>query len=298
MQQQEAAIPPATKHACVVCAGTSFTALFSKEGHHFSRCAVCSLERIHPQPTDEVLARIYGDDYYNAWGLHRDEQRVARLKKATFSDLLDRLPVPRPGDRLLDCGAATGFLLEVAKERGWEPYAVEFGDLGASELRRKFGPERVFQGEIEQAHFEGMTDGAFQAITMCDFIEHVRDPRRVLTRARQLLAPGGVLAITTPDAGSFSHTLLRSGWTHYKIEHLYYFQKSNLRSLLIQCGFPNVSFYPLAKSLSVSYIREMFEVYPHPVLSFASKIAGYTIPEALQGRRLRLRTGEMFAVAS
>jgi 2-polyprenyl-3-methyl-5-hydroxy-6-metoxy-1,4-benzoquinol methylase len=286
------------RRSCEVCSGSSFDRIFEKDGHTFVRCATCSFERIDPQPTDEVLARIYGDHYYDAWGLRRNEERVARLKKATFSDLFESLPAPAPGARLLDCGAATGFLLEVAKERGWEPYAVEFSDFGVAELRRKFGESRVFQGELESARFEDAGEGAFRVVTMCDFIEHVRDPRRVLTRARELIAPGGVLAITTPDAGSFSHAALRSGWAHYKIEHLYYFRKDNLKKLLQACGFTHVEYRPLTKSLSVSYIREMYEVYPHPVLSRAARLAGLALPESLQGRRLRLKTGEMFAIAS
>lgn len=281
---------------CEVCSGSRFSTLFEKENHTFVRCAECALERIDPPPTDETLAAIYGDHYYDAWGLRTDEERVARLKKATFSDLLDKLPAR--GGRLVDCGAATGFLLEVAKERGYEPYAIEFGELGAKELARKFGEARVFQGEIEQARFGDAGEGDFQVVTMCDYIEHVREPARVLTRARELLAPGGVLAITTPDAGSLSRVTLRSGWSHYKIEHLHYFRRDNLTRLLERCGFSRVDFHPLAKSLSLNYIREQFEVYPHPVLSRAARVLGRVVPSALQSRPLRLPTGEMFAVAA
>jgi len=271
--------------------------LFEKEEHTFMRCSACGLERIDPPPSDETLAAIYGDHYYDAWGLRSDEQTVARLKKATFADLLDQLPPAKPGARLMDCGAATGFLLEVARERGYEPYAVEFGDLGAKELARKFGADRVFQGEIEGARFADAADGDFQVITMCDYIEHVRDPAKVLKRASAMLAPGGCLAITTPDAGSLSHAALRSGWTHYKLEHLHYFDRKNLASLLGRCGFSDVKFHPLAKSLSIGYIRQMFEVYPHPLLSRAAAVLGRVVPDRLQSRRLRLPTGEMFAVA-
>ncbi len=282
---------------CEVCSGSRFSKMFEMQNHTFVRCTECALERIDPPPTDETLSAIYGDHYYDAWGLRTDAERVARLKKATFSDLFDRLPKAAPGDRLVDCGAATGFLLEVAKERGYEPYAIEFGELGSKELARKFGEARVFQGEIEHARFADAGNGDFQVVTMCDYIEHVREPARVLTRARELLAPGGVLAITTPDAGSLSRAALRSGWTHYKIEHLHYFRRDNIKRLLERCGFSRVEFHPLSKSLSISYIREQFSVYPHPVLSRAARILGRVVPETLQGRRLRLPTGEMFAVA-
>jgi SAM-dependent methyltransferase len=285
---------------CEVCSGARFSTLFVKDDHTFVRCDACALERIDPAPTDETLARIYGDHYYDAWGLREDEERVARLKKATFADLLDRLPrpAPKPDGRLLDCGAATGFLLEVAKERGFEPYAVEFGELGAKELVRKFGAERVFRGEIQDARFDDAGPGDFQVITMCDYIEHVRDPASVLKRASELLRPGGVLAITTPDTGSISRAALRSGWSHYKIEHLHYFRKDNLTQLLQRCGFSRVVFPRLSKSLSLSYIRQQFEVYPHPVLSPAMRLVGRVVPSEMQGRRLRVPTGELLAVAT
>lgn len=287
----------ATERPCEVCHGTSFSPLFTKEAHSFVRCARCSLERIDPAPSDDTLAAIYGKHYYDAWGLHRNEERVARMKKGTFAYVLDHLPTPRAGDKLLDCGAATGFLLEVAKERGYDPYGVELSEFGAGEIARKFGESHSFRGEIEAAAFAGVEDGGFRALTMCDYIEHVRAPRRVLERAKELLAPGGVLAITTPDTGSLTHAALRTGWSHYKLEHLYYFRRDNLQQLLSQCGFSDVEFHPLLKSLDLNYIREQFEVYPHPVLSRAARTLGRVVPDRLQSQELRLRTGELLAVA-
>lgn len=298
MSTAKTSTPSQSPRPCSVCSSLRFSTLFGKDNHTFVRCEECALERIDPPPSDETLAAIYGDHYYDAWGLRTNEQSVAQLKKATFSDLFDRLPPATPGARLVDCGAATGYLLEVAKERGYQPYAIELSDFGCAELTRKFGASYVFQGEIEHARFDDAGKGDFQVVTMCDYIEHVRDPARVLSLARELLAPNGVLAITTPDAGSFSHLALRSGWTHYKIEHLQYFRKDNLTRLLERCGFGRVTFHRLTKSLNVSYIREQFEVYPHPVLSRAARLLGRVLPEELQGRRVRLPTGEMFAVAT
>jgi 2-polyprenyl-3-methyl-5-hydroxy-6-metoxy-1,4-benzoquinol methylase len=281
---------------CEVCSSSVEIAMFDKLSHHFVRCGDCGLERISPQPSDETLARIYGEHYYDAWGLHDAEQTVANLKKRTFQYVLGKLPRPAPGARLLDCGAATGFLLDVAQGLGYDPYGLELSEFGAGEIAKKLGADHVYCGELPDAKFPAVGPGGFGAITMCDYIEHVRDPRQTLALARGWLAPGGSLAITTPDAGSPSRRVLGTGWTHYKIEHLFYFNKRNLERLLVDVGFSSVRFYPLWKSLTLDYIGHQFEVYPHPALTPVAR-ALRRMPETIRSFPLPFTTGELLAIA-
>ena len=197
--------------ACEVCASVEVHPLFTKLEHQFVRCGGCGLESISPQPSNETLAQIYGAHYYDAWGLHENEQTVASLKKRTFSYVLDKLGTPASGSKLLDCGAATGFLLEVARDLGYDSYGLELSTFGAKQIGRKFGADHVFCGELGDATFATVKPGDFQVITMCDYIEHVRDPRRTLELARKLIAPGGSIALTTPDAGSPARRVLGTG---------------------------------------------------------------------------------------
>lgn len=250
-----------------------------------------------PPPSDQTLAAIYGQHYYDAWGLDHDAETVGRLKRKTFGFLFDRLPSLQRGSKVLDCGAATGFLLDVAKERGFEPYGVELSEFGAQSIAKKFGADRAFCGEIEAAQFPTAPPGDFDVITMCDYIEHVRDPSRVLARAHTLLKPGGLLALTTPDTGSVTHRLLGAGWSHYKLEHLYYFNRTNLGSLLARAGFDGIVAHPFVKALSPRYIGEQFERYPHPVLSRAARMMRGILPSRVQDSPLRLPTGEFLAIA-
>jgi SAM-dependent methyltransferase len=282
--------------ACEVCSSSVEIPMFDKLAHHFVRCGDCGLERISPQPSDETLAKIYGAHYYDAWGLHDNEQMVASLKKRTFAYVLGKLATPGPGTKLLDCGAATGFLLDVAKELGYDPYGLELSAFGAGEIGKKLGADHVFCGELPHAAFPGVERGDFRVITMCDYIEHVRDPRQTLALARGWLGTGGTLAITTPDAGSPSRRVLGTGWTHYKIEHLFYFNKRNLERLLQEVGFSSVRFYPLWKSLTLDYIGHQFEVYPHRALTPVAR-ALRRMPEPIRAFPLPFTTGELLAVA-
>jgi SAM-dependent methyltransferase len=270
---------------------------FEKYGHRFDRCVRCGLERISPQPSPETLARIYGRHYYDAWGLGEDETAVAVLKKRTFRTVLAALGRAPRGAKLLDCGAATGFLLEVARELGYEPYGVELSAFGARAVADKFGPARAHCGELLEAHFADAVPGDFHAITMCDYIEHVREPRRVLRRARELLGEGGALAITTPDTGSWSHRALGNGWSHYRLEHLFYFDRHNLRRLLEEVGFPSVTFHPLPKALSLDYIGHQLDLNPHPALTPLARWARAVLPRAVCRLPLRVQIGELLAIA-
>lgn len=287
--------------ACEVCSSLDSKLMFEKLDHQFVRCGQCGVERISPQPSNETLAKIYGEHYYDAWGLRENEQIVADLKKRTFRYVLGKLgrkAASPPGtDKLLDLGAATGFLLEIAEELGYKPYAVEFSEFGADAIAKKFGAGSVFCGELPDTQFPDAKRGDFQVVTMCDYIEHVRDPKQTLQLARQWMAPGGKLAITTPDAGAPSRKVLGEGWTHYKIEHLFYFNKRNLEQLLLEVGFRSVRFYPLWKTLTLDFIGHQFEIYPHPVLTKLSR-AMRVIPARLRATPLPFTTGELLAVAT
>jgi SAM-dependent methyltransferase len=272
--------------------------MFEKLDHQFVRCSQCGVERISPQPSNETLAKIYGEHYYDAWGLRENEQIVANLKKRTFRYVLGKVGKPTaPNEKLLDLGAATGFLLEIAEELGYQPFAVEYSEFGASAIAKKFGEGNVFCGELPSARFANARPGDFQVVTMCDFIEHVRDPKQTLQLAHRWMAPGGKLAITTPDAGAPSRKLLGEGWTHYKIEHLFYFNKRNLEQLLQETGFRSVKFYPLWKSLTLDYIGHQFEIYPHPALTKLARAMRF-MPKKLRATPLPFTTGELLAVAT
>lgn len=283
--------------ACEVCYSTAAAPLFDKAEHHFTRCRECGLERISPQPSDATLAQIYGAHYYDAWGLDRGEDTVAALKKRTFAYVLGKLPRPTPGARLLDCGAATGFLIEVAEALGYRSYAVELSQFGADAIAAKIGAARVHCGQLEDATFADARPGDFDVVTMCDYIEHVRDPRAILGQARRLLAPGGTLAITTPDTSSPSHRLLGTGWTHYKLEHLFYFDRKNLARLLREAGFASVSFHPLWKSLTLDYIAHQFDVYQHPALTPLARAIRRLTPVRVRRAPIPFSTGELLAIA-
>ena len=59
---------------------------------------------------------------------------------------------------------------------------------------------------------------------MFDVIEHLFDPRSVLTAIARALVPGGLMVISTPNYDSASRHLLGVDWAVLSpLEHVYYF---------------------------------------------------------------------------
>ena len=238
------------------------------DGHALHRCPRCGLQFFDPQPDDQTLATIYDQNYYAAWGLRDDESSTRIVKLATFDRLLRPVRERFLGSlRLLDYGAATGYLMEKAHELGMEPYGVESSEFAARHCARRFGPDRVFSGSFDEAFFEGVDHDFFEVITMIDFIEHLRDPLAALLKAINLLKPEGLLLILTPDAGSLSRRLMGVRWLHFKTEHLFYFCPQSLSRAVCRAGFADVRIGRAWKTMNLHYVAHQMQAYPHPLIT-------------------------------
>jgi 2-polyprenyl-3-methyl-5-hydroxy-6-metoxy-1,4-benzoquinol methylase len=291
-------------NTCPICASSALIPDGLQEsgsikGYALKRCPGCELRLFDPQPDDATLADIYKQEYYNAWGLHRDESITRDLKLATFNRLLRPVRARFPGSpRLLDCGAATGYLMEKAQEMGMNPYGVELSEFGAEQISRRFGPDRVFCGPFDQAAFDGIDHNFFDIVTMIDFIEHVRDPMGTLAKAFDLLKPQGQLVILTPDGGSLSRRVMGARWLHYKVEHLFYFGSRSLTKALQHVGFTDVRAGRAWKMMNLHYLANQLRTYPHPVLTPIIRSMHALSPPRLRALKFRISFGELLVYAT
>ena len=61
---------------------------------------------------------------------------------------------------------------------------------------------------------------------MGDVLEHLTARQRALDRVGELLAPGGVLALELPDAGSRVARMLGKRWWSVIPTHIHYFTRA------------------------------------------------------------------------
>jgi 2-polyprenyl-3-methyl-5-hydroxy-6-metoxy-1,4-benzoquinol methylase len=117
------------------------------------------------------------------------------------------------GGRVLDVGAGYGFFLEALEKAGYEAAGMEISEHAAEQARKRAGGQVVEQGAEEPFPFP---DGSFDAVTMLDVIEHLRDYPAALASCRRCLKPGGKLFVITLNAHSLARPLLGRRWSWYQ----------------------------------------------------------------------------------
>jgi 2-polyprenyl-3-methyl-5-hydroxy-6-metoxy-1,4-benzoquinol methylase len=185
-----------------------------------------------------------GHVYLDGWGTAFDRElyayyarRVGKTREEVYDemntrrqrDLLDWLGARTTGRRLLDVGCGQGQFVDTASSAGWRAFGIDLAK-DAIAIARSFGVECR-----EEDFFASTLDGErFDVITMTELIEHVPAPGRFLQRARELLGPGGLLYLTTPNFSSLSRRIMGGEWYPVLPEHLSYFTPRVLCELAVK----------------------------------------------------------------
>jgi len=275
---------------CPLCRSTTSRELFRLGEHSCLRCLHCELQFLEPQPSDEALKAVYDKDYYSPWLRDSDEGDLQAMKLRTFRRHLRLLRRHTDGGRLLDVGCALGAMLRAAKEAGFTPFGVELNPA-AVERARQYA-EDVRCGTLQDARYDPET---FDAVTITDVLEHTRDPGATLREAGRVLRPGGVLLVTTPNAGTLAARLLGRHWPHYKIEHLFYFNRKSLRLCL--ADFEILTMRPATKSLGPLYFGNILRRYASLRVIRAVGAASAAFGRRIWDPHVPVRTGELLVIA-
>jgi 2-polyprenyl-3-methyl-5-hydroxy-6-metoxy-1,4-benzoquinol methylase len=257
---------------CPVCGGGRFRTAFEEPPYKVLRCVECGTGVVSPRAAD--LASIYVEGSYwrspsprtLGYGDYRAAEALyVRTFARRLSYVLRRGPM---GGKALDVGCAAGFCMQALRELGFEAHGVEVSETIARHAIERLGFDTVHIGTLEDASFEDQT---FDVITMWDVIEHIADPRSLLTLARGLLGPGGLLVLETQNIDSAFARALGRRWHHYKhAEHIYHFTPASLRRLLDTAGWEVKTMTPRygGKYVSLDFIAERAGRI-HPMLSTA-----------------------------
>lgn len=173
------------------------------------------------------------------YGRHAIAQRSIAQRLADFAA---EAATGKSVDTLLEVGCGTGELSRALGDR-FSIREATFIDLYECEPFGIAGRERYLVGDAELL-VETLPEGAFDMICSASAIQWFSDTRRFFANCRRLLAPGGLLAISTfADGNLFELDVLRDSTLGYlDIERLEAIVTQFFGNVHISCGTERLSF--------------------------------------------------------
>lgn len=182
----------------------------------------------NPVPRELINGEYYqraGDAYYVT-----ETKLKADYAEVRFERELRALRRHCRAGALLDVGCSSGGFLDALRRCFPKQYQAKGIDVSGPAL--DYAESRhlqVVRDDFTQHDFQGEQ---FDVVTFWAVLEHLSEPGRFLTRAHEVLKPGGVCFVLVPNLGSLAVRLLRERYRYILPEHINYFSAGTLRRLV------------------------------------------------------------------
>jgi 2-polyprenyl-3-methyl-5-hydroxy-6-metoxy-1,4-benzoquinol methylase len=219
---------------CPTCGSPDAAPELDKDHMRIVRCRACDLVYVSPTFNEEHYNEVYASTEYQEivrdLGIKSHEYRVERFGTERVDLMARHLTATRP--RYLDVGCSTGFVVEAARDRGWEAVGI---DLNPSAI--EYGKSRGLDLRTVALEAVDFAPGRFDAVSLFDVLEHLFDPLRTLRACTRLLAPGGILFIYVPNYDSASRLLMgKDAHFIWPTHHLNYYTPVTIGDLMTREG--------------------------------------------------------------
>jgi 2-polyprenyl-3-methyl-5-hydroxy-6-metoxy-1,4-benzoquinol methylase len=218
-------------------------------------CQACGFRHIDPLLSDDELKKFYDGEFYEKerpdyFTRAEGDKEWWMLRYHHYYELLE---AHAPGRRILDIGSGPGYFLEAGRMRGWEVLGFEPARIAADYTA---GRGIAVVNDFFSAG-KAKNHGLFDAISMNLVLEHLRDPIALVREARSMLAPSGLLFVSSPnDFNPLQMVLWKkmgfAPWWVVPKHHLNYFDGASAKRFFTAQGFSTLhqeNSYPLENFL-------------------------------------------------
>ena len=230
---------------CCICDGQWPERLYKKIGD-FSlwRCLKCNLVYFKEPPSggDGFIGQAKEElkkdkrEKVEYWSFPHLYDKYKDVFYYYFSERLNRIRQFKPDlHSVFDVGCGYGFWLKFCRDRGLEAEGIDASAEAITYAREVLGLE-LEESTLEDYVFKR----AYDAVVMCDILEHLPQPNEQLQRISQIIPSSGVLFIQVPSLLGFKLPPFHGFGLPY---HIWQFSPRSLNLLLKKNGFKIMQYW-------------------------------------------------------
>jgi len=224
------------------------------EGFKVIECKQCQFKHVNPIPTDEELEKLYAAEFYSAKkkNYFKDSEADLEWWREVYGNHFELIKKWTKKRKLLDIGSGPGYFIKSGQDCGFEVTGLE-PSIEAVRYAKKLGV-KVINDFFSSQTVKKL--GRFDIVSMNLVLEHIPDPETFLKNVNQILKPGGILFIISPnDYNPFQNILKEKmkfdPWWVSPMQHINYFNFDSITKLLKKVGFKKLD-------ASATYPMELF----------------------------------------
>lgn len=110
-----------------------------------------------------------------------------------------------PGRRVLDAACGEGYGSALMARAGGEVLGLDLSAEAVAHARARYdGISGLRFGQADATALDALPDASFDLVLSFETLEHVHEHERLLDGFARLLAPGGLLLVSTPDKRTYT----------------------------------------------------------------------------------------------
>jgi SAM-dependent methyltransferase len=254
---------------CLVC-GSITTLAFIKNNYRILRCKSCDFYFTELKVTPEKVNEIFSDSYFcgggDGYSDYTLEREILLNRGKYYARKISKFLQP---GKVLDVGAAAGFILKGFENVGWFGVGIEpnikMVEYGKNVLGLDLRPGTLETIKIREK---------FDIILLIQVIAHLFSLDCSIQNAYDYLKPGGYVLIETWNRSSLTAKLFGRYWHEYSPPSaLNFFNKKTLDTLMSKFGFNKISSGWPQKSILSNHAKSFLK---HKIeeTGFISRISG------------------------
>jgi len=215
-----------TRH-CPLCGRDDARPYLKKSELRLVYCVQCSMIYANPVPAEFASGSYYdrAADYYLSSPKLESDYAPVRFERE-----LRLFRKHCPSGAVLDVGCSSGAFLFQLNRRFPGCYQILGTDVSGPPLDyAQSQGVPVIRGNFLDHDFG---EQKFDAVTFWAVIEHLLEPKQFLQKAWSVLKPAGLCFVLVPNLKSLAVRLLGERYRYIYTQHLNYFTRNTLRSLV------------------------------------------------------------------